>query len=74
MRDDHMVEACGKGDIQFTMPLDNDKPKTVTMRDTLHVPKLTCSLFSIRATCAVMTEYTVEFKNDSFMIYNKNGI
>ena len=55
-----MVEACGKGDIQFTMPLDNDKPKRVTMRDTLHVPKLTCSLFSIRAT--VMTDYTVEFK------------
>ena len=61
MGDDHVVQAYGKEDIQFTMPLDNDKQKRVTMRDTLHVPKLTCSLFSYRAT--VMTENTVEFKN-----------
>ena len=27
MGDSHMVEACGKGDIQFTMTLDNDNPK-----------------------------------------------
>ena len=56
-----MVEACGKGDIQFTMILDNDNPKRVTMRGTLYVPKLTCSLFLVRAT--VMKENTVEFKN-----------
>ena len=32
MGDGHMVEVCGKEDIQFTMTLDNDKPKKVTMR------------------------------------------
>ena len=67
-----MVETCGKGDIHFTMTLDNDKPKRVTMRDTLYVPKLTCILFSVRAT--VMKGNTVEFKNSSYMIYNRNGI
>ena len=70
--DGHMVEACGKGDIQFTMTLNNDKPKRVTMRDTLYVPKLTCSLFSVRAT--VMKGNTVEFENGSCMIYNRNGM
>ena len=42
------------------------------MRDTLYVPKLTCSLFSVRAT--VMKGNTVEFENSSCMIYNRNGI
>ena len=32
-----MVEAFGKVGIQFTMTLDNDKPKRVTMRNTLCV-------------------------------------
>ena len=72
MGDGHMVEASRKGDIQFTMTLDNDKPNRVTMRDTLYVPKLTCSLFSVRAT--VMKGNTVEFKSGSCTIYNKNGI
>ena len=72
MGDGHMVKACGKRDIQFTMTLVNDKPKRVTMRDTLYVPKLTCSLFSVRAT--VMKGNAVEFKNGSCMIYSRNGI
>ena len=72
MGDGHMVEACGKGDIQFKMTLENDRPKTVTMRGTLYVPKLTCSLFSVRAT--VMKGNTVKFENGSCLIYDKNGI
>ena len=72
MGDGHMVEACGKGDIQFKMILENDRPKTVTMRGTLYVPKLTCSLFSVRAT--VMKGNTVKFENGSCLIYDKNGI
>ena len=72
MGDGHMVEACGKGDIQFKMTLENDRPKTVTMRGTLCVPKLTCSLFSVRAT--VMKGNTVKFENGSCLIYDKNGI
>ena len=67
MGDGHMVEAFGKGGIQFTMTLDNDKPKRVTMRDTLCVLKSTCSLFSVGAT--VMKGNTVEFENGSCMIY-----
>ena len=64
--------TCGKGDIQFIIILDNEKPKRVIMRDTLYVPKLTCSLFSVRAT--VMKGNAVEFENGSYMIYNRNGI
>ena len=64
-----MVERCGKGDIQFTETLDNDKSKRVTMRDTLHVSKLTCSLYLVRTT--VMKGNTVECENGSCMIYNK---
>ena len=42
------------------------------MRDTPYVFKLTCSLFSVRVT--VMKRKTVELKNGSCIIYNKNGI
>ena len=72
MGDGHMVEACGKRDIQFKMILENDRLKTVTMRGTLYVPKLTCSLFSVRAT--VMKGNTVKFENGSCLIYDKNVI
>ena len=67
-----MVEACGKEDIQFTMVLRNDRSKEVTMRGTLYVPKLTCSLFSVRAT--VMKGNTVKFENGSCLTCDKNGI
>ena len=49
MGDGHMVEACGKGDIQFMMIFEKDRSKRVTMQNALYVPKLTCSLFSVRA-------------------------
>ena len=39
MGDGHMVEACGKGNIQFTMVLQNDRSKEVIMRGPLYVPK-----------------------------------
>ena len=67
-----MVGACGKGDIQFTMTLENDRPKRVTMRGALYVLKLTCSLFSVRA--AVMKGNTAKFENGSCLIYDKTGI
>ena len=72
MGDGHMVEACGKGDIQFTMVLQNDRSKEITMRGALYVPKLTCSLFSVRATA--MKGNTVKFENGSCLIYDKNGV
>ena len=51
MKDIHMVEVCGKGDVQFTMMLENDRLKRVTVRGTLYVPNLTWSwsLFSVSA-------------------------
>ena len=67
-----MVEACGKGDIQFTMTFEKDRSKRVTMQNALYVPKLTCSLFSVRAT--VMKGNTVKFENGSCLIYDRNGI
>ena len=72
MGDGHMVEACGKGDIQFTRVLRNDRLKEVTMRGALYVPKLTCSWFSVRAT--VMKGNLVKFENGSCLIYDNNGI
>ena len=69
MGDSHMVEAFGKGDIRFTMTLENDRPKTVTMSGTLYVPKLTCSLFSVRAT--VMKGNTAKFKNGTVQLISK---
>ena len=72
MGDGHMVEACGKGDIQFTMTFEKDRSKRVTMQNALYVPKLTCSLFSVRAT--VMKGNTVKFENGSCLIYDRNGI
>ena len=60
MGDGHTVEACGRGDIHFTMTLENGKPRSVTMCNALYAPKLTCNLFSVRAT--VMKGNTVKFK------------
>ena len=40
------------------------------MQNALYVPKLTCSLFSVRAT--VMKGNTVKFENGSCLIYDRN--
>ena len=67
-----MVEACEKRDIQFMMTFEKDRSKRVTMQNALYGPKLTCSLFSVRAT--VMKGNTVKFENGSYLIYYRNGI
>jgi len=54
------------------MTLENGKPRSVTMCNALYVPKLTCNLFSVRAT--VMKGNTVKFENGSCWIYDRNGI
>ena len=72
MGDDHIVQACWKGDIQFTMVLQNDRSREITMRRALYVPKLTFSLFSVRAT--VMKGNAVKFENGICLIYDKNRI
>ena len=72
MRDSHMVEACGKGDIQFTMTLEKDRSNRVIMQNALYMPKLTCSLFSVKAT--VMEGNTMKFENGSCLIYGRNEI
>ena len=67
MGDGHTVEACGRGDIHFTMTLENGKPRSVTMCNALYIPKLTCNLFSVRAT--VMKGNTVKFENGNRWVF-----
>ena len=72
MGDGSTVEAYGRGDIHFTLTLENNMSKNVTMCNTLYISKLTCNLFSIRAT--VTKGNTVKFENGSCRIYDRNGI
>ena len=72
MGDGSTVEAHGRGDIYFTLTLENNMSKKVTMCNALYVPKLTCNLFSVRAT--VTKGNTVKFENGSCKIYDRNGI
>ena len=69
MGDGSTVEAHGRGDIHFTLTLENNMSKNFTMRNALYIPKLTCS---IRAT--VTKGNTVKFENGSCRIYDRNGI
>ena len=46
-------------------------PRKVTMYHVLYIPKLTCNLFSVRATVTVGN--TVKFENVSCRIYDRNG-
>ena len=62
MGDGRTIEAHGKGDIHFTMIFENNLPRKVTMCNALYVPKLTCNLFSVRAT--VTRGNTVKFERD----------
>ena len=70
MRDGRIIEAHGKGDIHFTMILENNLPRKVTMCNTLYVPKLTRNLFSVRAT--VTRVNTVKFEKKICRIYDRN--
>ena len=72
MGDGRTVEAHGRGNIHFKMILENNMPRKVTMCNVLYVPKLTCNLFSVRAT--VTMGNTVKFENDSCWIYDRNGL
>ena len=47
--DGRVVEAVGVGNIRLKMLFKASRPKHATMYDVLHVPKLTCDLFSVRA-------------------------
>ena len=72
MGDGCTVEAHGRGNIHFKMILENNIPRKVTMCNVLYVPKLTCNLFSVRAT--VTMGNTVKFENGSCRIYDRNGL
>ena len=61
MGDGCTVEAHGRGNIHFKMILENNMPRKITMCNVLYVPKLTCNLFSVRAT--VTMGNTVKFEN-----------
>lgn len=47
--DGRVVEAVGVGIIRLKMLFKASRPKHATMYDVLHVPKLTCDLFSVHA-------------------------
>ena len=72
MGDGRTVEAHGRGNIHFKMILENNMQRKVTMYSVLYVPKLTCNLFSVRAT--VTMGNTVKFENGSCRIYDRNGL
>ena len=69
MGDERTIEAHGKGDIHFTMILENNLPRKVTMCNALYIPKLTCNLFSVRAT--VTRGNTVKFEKEICRIYDE---
>ena len=47
--DGRVVEAVGVGNIRLKMVFKVSRSKPATMYDVLHVPKLACNLFSVRA-------------------------
>ena len=47
--DGHTVDALGTGNVHLNMLFKGSHPKKSIMYKVLHVPKLTCNLFSVRA-------------------------
>ena len=69
--DGRSVEAIRKGNIQFTMYFKMRQSKNVTMYNALYVPKLTCNLFSVRATAA--RGNSVSFGDTQCVVYDRHG-
>ena len=69
--DGRSVEAIEKGNIQFTMYFKMRQSKNVTMYNALYVPKLTCNLFSVRATAA--RGNSVSFGDTQCVVCDRHG-
>ena len=69
--DGRVVEAVGAGNIQLKMVFKVSRSKPATMYDVLYVPKLSCSLFSVRA--AAKRGNQVKFSQEKCWIRDSKG-
>ena len=69
--DGRVVDAVGVGTIRLNMLFKVSNSKRAVMYDVLHVPKLTCNLFSVRATAK--RGYSVKFGQSRCWIRGPKG-
>ena len=69
--DGRVVEAVGAGTIQLNMLFKVSNSKRATMYDVLHVPKLSCNLFSVRS--AAKRGNTVKFSQSKCWVRGPKG-
>ena len=65
------VDAVGVGNVYISMQLKECEPNECMIYKVLHVPKLACNLFSVRA--AASKGKSVKFSVDKCYIYNRAG-
>ena len=63
--------TVGEGNIYVNMQLEKCRPKESMIYKVLHVPKLACNLFSMRA--AASRGKSVKFSDAKCWIYNRAG-
>ena len=69
--DGRVVEAVGAGKVRLNMLFKVSNSKSSVMHDVLHVPKLSCNLFSVRA--AAKKGNTVKFSRSKCWIRGPKG-
>jgi len=69
--DGRVVEAVGVGTVQLNMLFKVSDSKRAVMYDVLHIPKLSCNLFSVRA--AAKRGNTVKFGQSRCWIRGPKG-
>ena len=69
--DGRTVDAVGEGNVYVNMQLEKCRPKESMIYKVLHVPKLACNLFSVRA--AASRGKPVKFSDAKCWIYNRAG-
>ena len=69
--DGRVVKALASGRVQMNILFPAAEAKKAVLYDVLHVPKLTCNLFSVRA--VVAKGNAVEFGPNSCCIWDENG-
>ena len=68
--DGRTVDAVGVGNVYISMQLKECEPNECMIYKVLHVPKLACNLFSVRA---ASKGKSVKFSDDKCRIYNRAG-
>ena len=69
--DGRTVDAVGVGNVYINMQLRDCEPNECMIYKVLHVPKLACNLFSVRA--AASRGKSVKFSDNKCWIYNRAG-